>query len=151
MSHAHSHDTGHGGHGGYEPSDANLRGVVRFLVIMFVVTGLVLFALYGLMNAYKKMPQPNSDVVPHPLAVERQIPAEPRLEALRGIVKGVDGHMSSEPYFNRKMVKQWSAEWKEELSTYAYVDPALGIARIPIERAMELKLEKGFPTAKPRN
>lgn len=33
----------------------------------------------------------------------------------------------------------------EMLSTYGWVDKDAGIARIPIERAMELALEQGFP------
>lgn len=152
MSHGHSHDSGQAG---YEHSDARVGAIVKFIVIMFAVTGIVLFALYGLMNAYKEhLSRPNSDIAKHPLAPDREVPNEPRLEALRGYVRGLDGQTSdtaAEPFFNRKMFKQWNAEWKHDLSTYGYVDPQLGIARIPIERAMELKLKQGFPTAKQRN
>jgi hypothetical protein len=151
MSHSPSHDSGHGG---YENSDAHVGAVLKFLFGLFTGTAIVLFAMYGLVQAYKQMPMPNEDVVMHPLAAERQIPSEPRLEALRGEIKGVDGHPSreaEEPYFNRKMAKQWNEEWKEALSSYAYIDQQIGLVRIPIERAMELKLKKGFPTAKTRN
>lgn len=155
MSHGHSHDTGHATHAGYEQSDAHIGAVVKFLVMMFVVTGVVLFLLYGLMMAYKDhLPRPNADVAKHALAPDREVPPEPHLEALRGYVRGLDGKTSdttAEPYFNRKMFKQWNAEWKRALSTYGYVDPQLGIVRVPIERAMELKLKQGFPTAKQRN
>lgn len=145
-------DQSHGA--GYEESDAHIGAIVKFLIWLFVGTAIVIVAMYGLVQAYKQMPRPNHDVALHPLAAERQVPAEPRLEALRGPVKGVYGALSNEaeePYFNRKMAKQWNEQWKAELSTYAYVDPQLGIARVPIERAMEMKLKQGFPTAKTRN
>jgi hypothetical protein len=154
MSHGLSPDPSHPDHRGYEPADAHVSAVVKFLFWLFLGTTIVLFAMYGLVQAYKKMPIPNEDVVLHPLAVERQIPNEPRLEAQRGYARGVFGEMSTdaeEPYFNRKMAKQWNEQWTEELSTYAYIDQPVGLVRIPIERAMELKLKKGFPTAKTRN
>lgn len=151
MSHTHPQGSGHVG---YESTDAHIGAVVKFLFWLFLGTTVVLFAMYGLVQAYKQLPVPNSDDVLHPLAAERQIPNEPRLEALRGSIRNVDGHMVSEtdePYFNRKMAKQWNEQWKEELTTYGYVDQQAGIVHIPIERAMELKLKKGFPTAKSRN
>ncbi len=149
-----SPDPGHPNHRGYEPSDAHVGPIFKFLIWLFIGTTIILFAMYGLVLAYKKMPIPNEDVALHPLAAERQVPAEPRLEALRGVVKGVYGEMSdptAEPYFNRKMAKQWNAQWKTELSTYEYIDAQIGLVRVPIERAMEMKLKAGFPTAKTRN
>ena len=149
-----THNPHESGHVGYENTDANIGAVVKFLFGLFVGTTIVLFAMYGLVEAYKQMPLPNEDVVLHPLAAERQIPNEPRLEAQRGEVRGVFGHASTdaeEPYFNRKMAKQWNEQWQEEQSSYAYIDQQIGLVRIPIERAMELKLKKGFPTAKTRN
>ena len=110
--------------------------------------------MYGLVQLFKQMPLPNDDVALHPLAAERQVPIEPRLEALRGINKGVYGatvNESEDGYFNRKMFKQWNADWKADLDSYQYIDQQIGLARIPIERAMELKLKQGFPTAKSRN
>lgn len=141
-------------HSGYETRDAHIAPVVKFLVWLFFSVGLVLFAMYGLIQLYKQMPIPNSDIALHPLAAERQVPGEPRLEALRGVHKSVDGEIADdalEPYFNRKMFKDWNADWQAELSSYGWVDQAGKIAHVPVERAMQLKLEKGFPTAKPGN
>lgn len=138
---------------GYEPRDAFISPIVKFLVWLFVVVTIVLFAMYGLVQLYKQMPMPNSDIALHPLAAERQVPSEPRLEALKGIHKSVNGEMSDdaqEPYFNRKMFKDWNAQWQAELSSYGWVDQTAKIAHVPVERAMELKLKKGFPTAAPK-
>lgn len=149
-----SPDPSHPSHRGYEPADAHVGAIVKFLIWLFVVTAIILVAMYYLVVAYKQMPMPNEDVVLHPLGVERQIPSEPRLEAQRGVIKDINGNMvteQAEPYFNRKMAKQWNAQWKDELSTYGWVDEQIKLTRIPIERAMELKLQQGFPTAKTRN
>lgn len=153
MSHEQSHG-GSAGHGGYEPSDAHVGAIAKFLFWLFFATALVLVSMYGLVKLSKEMPRPNEDIALHPLAVERQVPSEPRLEALRGISKGVYGATTDEAeasYFNRKMFKQWNAEWKTDLDSYKYIDQQIGLARIPIERAMEMKLKQGFPTAKKTN
>jgi hypothetical protein len=36
----------------------------------------------------------------------------------------------------------------QTLSTYGWVDKKKGIVRIPIDRAMELQLQRGFPARK---
>jgi len=149
MSHAHDRS-----HGGYEPRDAHAGPLVKFIVWLFIGTGITLVAMYYLLEAYKLMPRPNSADVRHPLAAERQVPVEPRLEALKGVHQGTDGHVvdvGAQPYFNQTMWSDWHAKWDEQMHTYGYVDQAAGIVHVPIERAMELKLKQGFPTAKSKN
>ena len=41
------------------------------------------------------------------------------------------------------------AREKELLGSYAWVDRGAGVARIPIDRAMELLVERGLPASKP--
>lgn len=36
--------------------------------------------------------------------------------------------------------------WTRRLTTYAWVDRQAGLARIPVQRAMQLMLRRGFPT-----
>jgi hypothetical protein len=140
---------------GYEKLDAHPSAIVKFLVWLFVASAAILFAMWGLLEAYKLMPLPESNVERHPLAAEREIPYAPQLEAMKGVHKGLDGEMVSQdggPYFNTKMWKDWDRQWRSNLDTYGWIDPSSRIVRVPIERAMELKLEKGFPTApKPGN
>jgi hypothetical protein len=140
---------------GYEKLDAHPATVVKFLVWLVVGTALVLVAMWALLEGYKKMPLPHSESERHPLAEARQVPVAPQLEAMRGPHKDVDGHMISEeggPYFNTKMWRYWKDKWSEDMSTYAWIDRQAHIVRVPIQRAMDLKLAKGFPTApKPGN
>lgn len=150
MSHAHTKQH----NAGYEPRDAHASPLVKFIVWLFIGMGITLVAMYYLVQAYKLMPRFNADDVRHPLAVERQVPNEPRLEALKGVHQGLDGTVVdrvAQPYFNTTMYRDWNAKWKHQLSSYGYVDQAAGIVHVPIEHAMKLKLEKGFPTAKPKN
>jgi hypothetical protein len=45
----------------------------------------------------------------------------------------------------REELKELRAEEDRILSSYGWVDPANGIVRIPIDRAMKLVLERGLP------
>jgi hypothetical protein len=140
---------------GYEKLDAHVGVVVKFLAWLVLGTGLVMVAMWALLEAYKKMPLPSSETERHPLAEARQIPTAPQLEAMKGPHKDWDGHMISEdggPYFNTKMWQDWNRRWADDLSSYGWVDPSAHIVRVPIQRAMEMKLSKGFPTSpKPGN
>jgi len=42
-------------------------------------------------------------------------------------------------------LQQLRTQEDQTLSTYGWVDKKEGIVRIPIERAMELQLQRGFP------
>ena len=72
---------------------------------------------------------------PHPMAEERVLPPEPRLQV-------------DEP-------ATWQGQLALERSAlegYAWVDQQAGVVRIPVERAMELLAERGLParaSAKP--
>jgi hypothetical protein len=60
---------------------------------------------------------------PHPLADERDVPPEPRLQ----VTPSQD-------------LMQHEAEVKKQLTTYGWVDKKTGRVHVPIERAMELVL-----------
>jgi hypothetical protein len=66
-----------------------------------------------------------------PLASElrRQTPPEPRLQTA--------------PLKDLQALRAWE---ERVLTTYAWVDREAGIVRIPLERAKDLMLERGFPT-----
>jgi hypothetical protein len=64
-------------------------------------------------------------------AEDSQIPPPPRIEE----------HPSID-------IQQLHAQEDHVLSTYGWTDKNAGVVRIPIDRAMELQLERGFPTRK---
>jgi hypothetical protein len=42
-------------------------------------------------------------------------------------------------------LKQYRADQEKILGGYGWVDPKAGVVRIPVERAMDLLLQKGYP------
>jgi len=130
----------------YEHEDLSPKGIYLFLVGLALVGGVMALALWGLslyMDSYEKGHQaPQSPLVAATASPEarRTLPVgetrdeikkmfpEPRLEEnerteLRGLRLGEE----------------------EELNSYGWVDQKAGIAHIPVERAMELVVQRGLP------
>jgi hypothetical protein len=111
---------------GYETRDANTRGVLGFLAFLFVVLNLVLLGTWGLFRYYavaERSPAPASS-----FADQRQLPPAPELEV-----------------HGRGDFQEMYAEQQQELESYAWEDRQAGLVRVPIERAMDLLLQKGLP------
>src|SRR4051812_48342553 len=116
---------------GHEARDVNVRGVVWFaagLVVCAVVIHLVVAGLFVVFKRGHQSPDPPSRIVlePHVLA------PEPRLQA------------NPIPEMNR-----FRASDEEKLNSYGWIDKERGIARIPIDRAMDLIAQRGLPTRGP--
>ena len=75
--------------------------------------------------------RPRLETPASPLAT-RTVPIEPRLQVQAP-----------------KELKALQAAEQEILTSYAWVNKEAGIARIPIDRAMQLVLERGLPAPKP--
>jgi len=115
--------------GGYEKSDLRSRPIVVFGVILGAMVALAFVAAYGMIHVLGWWERPRLETPASPLAT-RAIPPEPRLQV-------------EAP----KDLKSLRAAEQEVLTTYAWVSKEAGIARIPIERAMQLVLERGLPPA----
>ncbi len=112
----------------YERRDLSPRVIGLFLAGLVVATGLVLLLIWGLFDYYTtghaRTERPLS-----PLADVRQIPPEPRLQ--------VSGAAD---------LAAFRAKEEAELKSYGWIDRKAGTVRIPIDRAMDLLLERGLPT-----
>lgn len=117
--------------GGYEKSDLRPKPILIFGVILSLVTILAFVATYGMIRLLGWWERPRLETPASPLAT-RTLPPEPRLQV-------------EAP---RELKNLRGAE-QEVLTTYAWVSKEAGIARIPIERAMQLVLERGLPVSKP--
>jgi len=117
--------------GGYEKSDLRSRPIVVFGVILGVMVALAFIAAYGMIHLLGWWERPRLETPASPLAT-RTVPPEPRLQV-------------EAP----KNLKSLQAAAQEVLTTYAWVSKEAGVARIPIERAMQLVLERGLPPSKP--
>jgi hypothetical protein len=112
---------------GHETRDMNLRAIIIFLVSLTILIILSLAAVGGLLAVLTNQ-QAGREITLPPLA-QSQEPPEPRLQPSP-----------------RQELQALRAKETETLTTYGWVNKEAGVVRIPIERAMELALERGFPT-----
>lgn len=111
---------------GHETSDANIRNLVIFgvgLSLMVIAGLLVSRAVFHYFVGHQGLGPPAS-----PFENVRTLPPEPRLQV-------------SAP----QDLEQYKTAQDEILNSYGWVDEKAGVVRIPIDRAMDVLLQKGFP------
>lgn len=115
---------------GHESRDADIRPILLTgfgLALCVAVVGLIVYGTFRYLSTH-----PATSVKPNPMAVfDSQIPPTPRIEEYPAIE-----------------IQQLHTQEEQTLSTYGWMDKNKGVVRIPIERAMELQLRRGFPTRK---
>lgn len=116
---------------GHETEDASVRGIVYTgigLAISIVVAGLIVYGSFHFFREHRP-----AAALPNPMeeTERQQFPPAPRIEE----------HPMIE-------VRELRAHEDQVLSTYGWTDKKNGVVHIPIERAMELQLERGFPVRK---
>ncbi len=115
-------------HGAHEKSDAGIRPIVlsgAALAVTVVVVGLVVWGVFAFLSAH-----PVATIVSNPMAAENaaSVPQGPRVE--------------EHPYIE---LHELRSQEDSALSSYGWADKKSGAVRIPVDRAMELQLERGFP------
>ncbi|MFQ5737676.1 MAG: hypothetical protein ACE5JX_01575 [Acidobacteriota bacterium] len=113
---------------GHETRDVRFRPIVSFLVALGVLIVASLLLMLGLFNHLEGL-EVARDHPPSPLADPEARPPEPRLLP--------DPHQELEEVLSRA---------RKRLRGYHWVDRDAGVVQIPIERAMELLVERGLPT-----
>jgi len=111
---------------GHEKSDANIRNLMIFGVglSLLVIAGLLVSgAVLHYFVGHQGLGPPVS-----PFENVRTLPPEPRLQVTAP-----------------KDLEQYKAAQDEILNNYGWVDQKAGIVRIPIDRAMDILLQRGFP------
>src|ERR1700722_18475301 len=109
---------------GYEKSDANPRGL--FYVVLGTAGFLVLtcLSLIWLFDHFEKTQNPGSFVAA-PFAGPRPLPPPPRIQA--------------DPAVD---LRNYRESEQNLLNTYGWVDRQNGVVRMPIDRAMEMLLQR---------
>jgi hypothetical protein len=112
----------------HEKSDVNIRaifGVAAGLLATAIVVHVAMFVLFVYFQGREAARKPRA----FPLAtLERQLPPEPRIQA--------------RPEENLMDLRRHE---DQILSSYAWVDEKAGVARIPIDEAMRLTIQRGLP------
>lgn len=111
----------------YKDRDIQLKPILIFLLCLTVVTLVVLGGMRLLFSSFERK-HAASTVQITPMATERLLPSGPRL-------------IPDEPM----VLKDYLQQHEARLTSYALVDAAGGIVRIPVERAIELVAERGLP------
>jgi hypothetical protein len=112
---------------GYEKIDANPRGLLYFAAIIAIILAIVALSLIALFKHYQKT-EPTRTVVATPFEAIEPTPPPPRIQA--------------DP---RADMRSYADSQEKLLNTYGWIDRQNGIVRLPIDRAIELLLERGLP------
>jgi hypothetical protein len=111
---------------GYERDDAPVRPIVwagAVLAAGVLVTCLIVFGFFLYLTGLPPPP-------PHPMA--EQVPAFPPLPRLE-----------EHPGLELQALRERE---QKRLESYGWIDRDSGRIHIPVDRAIELQLERGFPT-----
>ena len=129
---------------GFETEDLSPQGVFYFMAgvaVLGVVIYFILVGMYRLLDAYDRSHQ----LPMNPMAVKTGV--DPQTMTFRDITSRVDSTFpkpvlehSERTQFIEELAKQ-----DETLASYGWVDQNNGVARIPIERAMDLLVQRGLP------
>src|SRR5579862_6192643 len=121
-----THDTS-----GHETKDASVLGIVYTGVGLAVGSALVYLIVYGVFQYLAGHPVTTAPSNPMAETDRQEFPQPPRIEE----------HPAIE-------IKALRTEEDQILNTYGWTDKKAGVVRIPLNRAIELQLERGFPTRK---
>lgn len=113
---------------GHESQDARVRPIVMVLAGLAVSVAIVGALVYGIF--WYLADHPLNTAPSNPLVESVQIPPPPR----------IDTHPGAE-------LKELNTYEDNILSTYGWTDPKKNIVRIPLDQAMQIELQRGFPTA----
>ncbi len=111
----------------YEESDVQFRGIFLSGVGLFAIIGFSFLLIIGLFNFLESWHGKPSKSI-SPLAESQQPPAGPRLQ--------VDPELDLEQF---KVIED------SLVNSYGWVQKEAGVVRIPLDEAMKVMLERGFP------
>lgn len=118
---------------GYEVSDARFRAIMwggGALVILMALAFVLMYVLLGHFESRKQA----ADAPASPLVEGRPLPPEPRLQ----VTPEID-------------LNTYRAKEDSLVNSYGWVSKEAGVVRVPVDRAMELMLERGFPVRESRD
>lgn len=116
----------------YEPREADLRVVLAFLAALGLASVMVLLVLWGMFSYFR-----GKSAERGPLPSPRMYTSAPSVP---------------QPRLQPNPVADYGAyhgSGQATLNSYGWVDQKAGIARIPIEQAMDLVAERGLPWKTP--
>lgn len=147
------HPVKNDGHTDFERRDIGVAGVLYFmagLAVATVITQFVVAGMYRYLEHHSEAQQhAASPLVTNPARDTRTLP--PQFKTDR---EGTDYEKYLQKNFpepqleidERTELNKVRLNEEDRLSTYDYIDKDAGTVRIPIDRAMDLLVERGLPT-----
>jgi hypothetical protein len=114
---------------GFELSDMSARAVATLGVGLMATLAVIVLAASWIQLGLAGAPAQVGAIVSEAAAPTDVSPGEPRLEAVSG-----------------ETLARVRASERERLNTYAWISRKDGIARVPIDVAMDLIVQRGLPT-----
>jgi hypothetical protein len=112
----------------HEPGDVNAKAVTEFGVSMAALVVIFCFGLWGVFEYLKnRQAEISLPLSPAALVNAQKQPPEPRLQ----------------PHPAQDM-RDMRADQDRILHQYGWIDPDKGIVRIPVDRAMDLIVQRGL-------
>jgi hypothetical protein len=114
----------------HEESDVNVGAIIRYGIGLLLVGAVVHVFLWWLLGTYERQNERAQTQV-YPLAAGQgdRLPPFPRFQ--------------ENP---QQELQELRAKQKAQLEGYGWVNKEAGVARIPIEEAMKMVIERGLPT-----
>jgi hypothetical protein len=135
----------------HEESDVAVRPLLWFVGGLTFFTVVVCLAMLLLFKFFQGREE-SQELAASPLARqgEERLPPEPRLQLAPGWAVEADGKRQDLSYgtHSEHVPQPWSEwilvneQWQRELKDYGWADQQAGTARIPVERAIDLYLER---------
>lgn len=113
---------------GHEPTGVEARGLVVGAIVLAAVVIVSQLVLWLWMRDFRRMEEEANALAPSRLAIGVDRFPEPRLQ--------------ESPPVEMVQIKE---EELRRIGTYGWVDRKAGIARIPVDRAMDILVTKGLP------
>jgi hypothetical protein len=116
----------------HEESDVNVGAIIRYGIGLVVVAAVIHVFLWWLLGLYgRQNERAQTQVYPLATGQANRLPPFPRFQ--------------ENP---QQDLLELRAKQKAQLEGYGWVNKEAGVARIPIEEAMKMVIERGLPTRK---
>ncbi len=123
---------------GHEPNDVEVGPIAATGFLLFLLIGGSLFGLWFFLRASTgTAPPPAAALAPLEAPVQRPGGALPT-----ATVAPLPDRLPVRPQDQQQL----QAQWEQRLHSYGWVDQGAGVAYIPIDRAIDLVVERGLPT-----
>jgi hypothetical protein len=114
---------------GYERRDARISGLVQFAFWMAMVLLVTLVGMKLTFDYFKKVQPLGATTSPMVKEGQQVLPPPPRLQ--------VQPHLE---------LSDFCAAQQQDVSSYAWIDRQGSVVQIPVDRAMDLVLQRGLPS-----